>query len=717
MFKALHLFAGAGGGALGFQQAGFECVGAFDIDPVACEAYEYLTGEKAVCADLSTMTPQDLRAACTGRPEIVLTSPPCKSFSGCLPQAMADTDKYVDMSSLALRGIWLSVEAWDIPPPIICMENVPRITSRGAHWLEQLRGLLHSYGYAIDERTHDVGELGGLGQRRRRYLLMARHMKQCPVNIFLPPMQKLKSIGDVIGQLPVPLPNSGEGGPMHRLPRLSALNWVRLALIPAGGDWRDLPPAVAIVAGPHRHHGGYGVNDWEGPSKTVVAAADARQKPVSVSDPRLGHQAREGSMGVEDWDEEAHTVKGAHTVDNANGSVADPRLNHDAHRGTSGVVGWTDPGNTIKGAHTIRNTTAAVADPRLGTRDARQNGGFGVNDSEQPAHAVVAEGTVRNTWASVTDPRIECGAYSGGLGVNPSGEPARTVIAAGRVMSACQSVQDPRIATEQRSDSYGVAGFEDPAHAVLAHGRHDNSQGSVADPRVNAGANQHNGRLGVEGFDDAAHTVTGRLDARTTWGSVADPRSECQRRDGAMGITPWTVPSTPIIGHTEMHNGPWQTADPRIEGSPHRHNGKYGVQEWAKPSHAIISEARVGKGWAGVQDPRMPELVGPEIDLSSKRPVYLIICAADGTWHRPLTTLELAALQSLPVWHRGGWLVLPGNDGTRRQLIGNMIPPKAAKVIGSACAVALAAARDGRTFMLSSEDIWVDERREVGVQA
>lgn len=60
--KALHLFCGGGGFALGTQRAGFETVGAFDFDPRAV---------------LGTMSPAALRDACTGRPDVVFTSPPC----------------------------------------------------------------------------------------------------------------------------------------------------------------------------------------------------------------------------------------------------------------------------------------------------------------------------------------------------------------------------------------------------------------------------------------------------------------------------------------------------------------------------------------------------------------------------------------------------------------------------------------------------------------
>jgi len=602
----LHLFAGLGGAALGYQRAGFHSVGAFDVDPLACQALEYLTGERATCADLGTMTPGELRAACTGRPDVVALSPPCKSFSGCLPAAVAATDKYVDLSSLSLRGIWLALEAWaELPPPLFCLENVPRITTRGRHWLDQVTGLLHAYGYACAETVHDCGELGGLAQRRRRFLMVARHMKQVPDFLRVPPMRSLRGVGEVLGLLPVPLPGSAAGGPMHRLPKMSPMNWVRLALIPAGGDWRDLPPEVAINAGPDRHRGGFGVGDWDDPAKTVVGAADPRHKPVSVADPRLGERA------------------------------------------------------------------------------GRQNGGFGVNEWPEPGHTVVAEGTVRNTWASVEDPRIAGSEHrhNGKYGVEEWSEPAHAVIAEARTGKAWAGVADPRVACAPRAGVYGVSDWSEPGDTVLASAGHDNGRASVADPRITTGADGAPCR----------HTP---------------PRPGCtcgRRRDGAMGVTDWDAPSTAVIANGRHFNGPWQVADPRVRAT---RAGTYHVQGWAMPSHTVIANAgsKTYGGTFAIADPRIPEISGPPIDLASKRPTHLIIMAADGTWHRPMTTLELAALQGLPTEVNGAPLVLPGNDADRRTLIGNCVPPPAAEAIAKACAAALRAAG---SFSLSSEDIWV----------
>lgn len=62
-----------------------------------------------------------------------------------------------------------------------------------------------------------------------------------------------------------------------------------------------------------------------------------------------------------------------------------------------------------------------------------------------------------------------------------------------------------------------------------------------------------------------------------------------------------------------------------------------------------------------------------------------VIIAEDGVWHRPLTILELAALQGFPfTFSDGSPLALAGNSDVRwRERIGNAVPPPAAVAIGN----------------------------------
>ncbi|HET8897156.1 MAG TPA: DNA cytosine methyltransferase, partial [Rhodanobacteraceae bacterium] len=96
-------------------------------------------------------------------------------------------------------------------------------------------------------------------------------------------------------------------------------------------------------------------------------------------------------------------------------------------------------------------------------------------------------------------------------------------------------------------------------------------------------------------------------------------------------------------------------------------------------------------------DPRMP---------AARDTVQAMIRAVDGTWHRPFTTFELAALQSLV--DPETQLELDGlSDQAWRERIGNAVPPAAAEAIANVMARTLLAAWSGQTFFLDSMPIWV----------
>jgi len=403
----VHLFAGSGGCTLGFQRAGFRSLGSFDFDPAACRDLVRLTGGPAFCRDLAKMEPADMHRDTGGVcPDVLVMSPPCKSFSGCMPAGRAAEDHYVDMSQLAVRGMFLALEAWGKKlPKIILLENVPRIQSRGSDLLGQVVALLQRYGYATDQRTHDCGELGGLAQHRERFLLVARHMGTCGDFLRVPPTQRVRNVGEVLFDLPSPAADHGDE--MHRLPLLSAMNWLRLAAIRAGKDWRDLPAEIRL-GGEARRAGAYEVLDSNAPGKVVRGRHDVWAAPASVADPRVGwdesvHSGRPDSWGVVDPDKPSVTVRGKQVVQSSRASVADPRLNCEPR---SGAYGMQDPGKaagTIVGHHKHDNSPGSVADPRLAHEPRR--GTMGVLAEDAPAPTVRGHHSMRQAPGAVVDSR------------------------------------------------------------------------------------------------------------------------------------------------------------------------------------------------------------------------------------------------------------------------------------------------------------------------
>jgi site-specific DNA-cytosine methylase len=465
---AAILFGGIGGFSAGLKQSMVEAYGkvyrweilcSIDFDPVACRNHDFITGEQtAVQMDLFSRdqyrkwfgheppaewheaTPLDLWMAFQEQvPDYIFLSPPCKGFSGLLPERSARSEKYQALNHLTIRGLELCLEACRLYgdgelPAFVHFENVPRITYRGTNILARIKRLLERYGYAVDMRSdHNLGEIGGLGQNRLRFLLLARNEKRVPNFCYLPPKKPLRTIGDVIG--PLPMPDDPVGGPMHRLPRLQWKTWVRLALIPAGGDWRDLNEI-----------------DW--------------QKY------RIVHEPRGGAYAVEKWDEPSRTVTGTAGPGRSNGAaaVSDPRigLNGNGHAAIYRVVRYDEPAPCVTGAHRPNNGAIVVADPRLSDRGGcRRSNGYSVRGWNQQAYTITGEDSLGSGAQSVADPRISCAPRSGTFGVHRWDEPAKTVIGAGDIHAGAAEVADPRIPDDRETGAWVIIAEDGTWHRPL----------------------------------------------------------------------------------------------------------------------------------------------------------------------------------------------------------------------------------------------------------
>jgi site-specific DNA-cytosine methylase len=166
-------------------------------------------------------------------------------------------------------------------------------------------------------------------------------------------------------------------------------------------------------------------------------------------------------------------------------------------------------------------------------------------------------------------------------------------------------------------------------------------------------------------------------------------------------VNEWNNPSNTVTGATRPAGGAISIADPRI-GCKAR-SGTMGVQAWDEPGKTVIGAGDVHAGATAVADPRIP--------LENERPdPPPVIIALDGTWHRPLTTLELAVLQGFPVTLPDGRpLVLAGKSDARwRERIGNAVPPPAARAIAEEILTALLVSeKDG--WALGHTALWVTE--------
>lgn len=613
--RHFHAFVGLGGGARGFNkanprvgnlQAKFRCIGGIDVDAAAIRDFDRLANAKGTVLDLfdrsqfeafhgrpppegwTEAMPADIhRAAGHERPHIVFLSAPCKGFSGLLSEGKSKTEKYQALNRLTLRGVWLMLEAWrDDPPELFVFENVPRIATRGRHLLDQIVDLLRSYGYAVAETTHDCGELGGLAQSRRRFLLVARHIEKVPPFLYEPEKRPLRAVGDVLGKML--MPGDMRAGPMHRIPALQWKTWVRLAFVEAGSDWRSL-------------------------NKLAVENGHLRDYLI-VPD------MHNGALGLREWDAPSGAVAGESLPSNGKFAVADPRAPAAAAQYQQyGVLDWAEPMGAVIGVKSPGQGTFSVADPR-GPQDRKPFAKYAVTEWDSSAGTVIGGD--------------DSGAYA---------------------------VQDPRASGERHSNVFRVVQWGKPGTTVTAGTGPSAGGTAVADPRQ---PGLPFAKYSVTAYDEPAGTVISGSTTGQGAFAVADPRSGMQRGKGDNYLT---------AGH-------------------------YGVTRWEGPAGAVSAAAAHDNGRWSVADPRpMPA------------PADKVVCriqAMDGTWHRPFTTLELAALQSL--FDPEERFELDGlSDQAWRERIGNAVPSDAACAIAEVMGTTLLLAMSGETFMLSAQPIWV----------
>ncbi len=251
---------------------------------------------------------------------------------------------------------------------------------------------------------------------------------------------------------------------------------------------------------------------------------------------------------------------------------------------------------------------------------------------------------------------------SGFLGVHKWDEPTGTIAGRSGPTNGAFSVADVRFAQSSKwndGHAYGVLDWAQPSGTIA--GQQNPGQGyyTVADPR-HQGTPKHNNEFRIVPWDGAARAVTG---AHGTGQCVADPRPGMRRERGDNYLT----------------------------------GGHYGVVGWDQPSGAVSAAAGHDNGRWSVADPRMP---------AANDKLVAIIRALDGTWHRPFTTLELAALQSLIEPEE--YLELDGlSDQAWRERIGNAVPPDAAQAIAEVMGTTLLLAESGETFQLSATPVWV----------
>jgi DNA (cytosine-5)-methyltransferase 1 len=159
--RTVDLFCGCGGMSLGFGNAGFDVVAAFDSWKEAIAVYAANFQHPAHVCD---MHEEDaLQAVKRYRPEVVVGGPPCQDFSSAGPNRPSSKragllERFVDV-----------IET--VQPTFFVMENVPRSRLRPVFARAEKR--LHALGYGLTLRVLDASRCGVPQARERMFLVGA----------------------------------------------------------------------------------------------------------------------------------------------------------------------------------------------------------------------------------------------------------------------------------------------------------------------------------------------------------------------------------------------------------------------------------------------------------------------------------------------------------------------------------------------------------------
>jgi len=307
----LDLFAGAGGLAIGFREAGFRVVGANDADADAGATFRLNFPEAAFFeGSIVGLTDATVMKDCNLRPgdlDCLIGGPPCQSFS-YNNHHRSDSDDRARLFEHYLRLVR------GLQPKTLVMENVPGIlTIGGGSVVNAIRAELRLMGYDTALRILSAEEYGTPQVRRRVFIVASRigravTLLPSPTHNSAdkrkPRTRGLKlpvTVWSAIGDLPM-LANGGgridtavkpvkafsayqrkmrKGKRKvfnHVCQTLTKVNLDRIVHVPEGGNWRDIPRNL-LPAGMQRarlsdHTKRYGRLSRNGLASTLLTKCD-----------------------------------------------------------------------------------------------------------------------------------------------------------------------------------------------------------------------------------------------------------------------------------------------------------------------------------------------------------------------------------------------------------------------------------------------------------
>lgn len=233
MIRALELFAGAGGLALGIEKAGFKTLGLIEVDKDACESLSVNRPEwNVICEDIAKISNENLEELFSikkGELELLSGGAPCQAFSYAGKRlGLEDT-----------RGTlfyYYALFLEKLQPKMFLFENVKGLlTHDKGKTYRTILEIFEKAGYEIRKEVLNAWDYGVAQKRERLITVGIRNDLKDKINFSFPQKHEYKPVlRDVLIDVPESL-GAVYGENKRKI----------FELVPPGGYWRDIEEKIA----------------------------------------------------------------------------------------------------------------------------------------------------------------------------------------------------------------------------------------------------------------------------------------------------------------------------------------------------------------------------------------------------------------------------------------------------------------------------------------
>lgn len=272
----LDLFSGCGGISAGFEQAGFKIVGGIDFDSNSIKTFRRNFRQSvAICADISGLSKRAITDNFSKtKIDVIVGGPPCQGFSNANRWQRESDDPRNKLFYEYLKFVKV------LEPKVIVIENVRGILSKNNGYAkDRILSLVNRLGYRVSFEVLNAADFGVPQNRYRAFFVGIRDdLTNFEFSFEQLRVQPKVTVKDAIGELYKfekkvlkelflkSQPSShyrkylrSRTGfvPNHEVVYPAELTQKRIATVPQGGNWEDIPEKLFSNKRANRHSSAY----------------------------------------------------------------------------------------------------------------------------------------------------------------------------------------------------------------------------------------------------------------------------------------------------------------------------------------------------------------------------------------------------------------------------------------------------------------------------